>query len=58
MIIALGLYKSHMIYFLNETENDDFPNGLAWEFIEKAKKANTSFNASTFIKMDMELDQL
>ena len=32
--------KSHGMTLLEKTKNDDFPNGLAWEFIDKAKNAN------------------
>jgi len=37
-IIALGQGKSHGMALLGKTKNDDFPNGLEGEFIDKAKK--------------------
>ena len=39
-------------------KNDDYPNGLAWEFVKKAKKANKPSDISTMIEMDVELDCL
>jgi hypothetical protein len=36
-IIALGQGKSHGIALLGKTKNDDYPNGLAYEFVVKAK---------------------
>ena len=41
---------------LSKTKNDDFPNGLPWEFIEKAKKANKALDASAVIEMEIDLD--
>ena len=58
MIIALGQGKSHGRALLSKTKNDDFPNGLAQEFIEKAKKASKPSGASAVIEMNMELNQL
>ena len=58
MIISLGQGKSHGMALLSKTKNVDYPNGLAWEFIEKAKKANKPSDASAVIEMDMELDRL
>ena len=43
---------------LSKTQSDDYPNGLAWEFMNKAKKANKPSDASTIIEMDMEVDWL
>ena len=43
---------------ISKTKNNDLPNGLAWEIIEKVKKANKPFDASTAIEIDMELDRL
>ena len=43
---------------LGKTKNDDYPNGLAWEFIDKAKKANKTLDPSTMIEMDIKLNQL
>jgi hypothetical protein len=57
-IIVLGQGKSHGMALLGKTKNDDFPNGLSWEFIDKTKKANTSLNASAMIEMGVELDGL
>ena len=39
-------------------KNDDYPNGLACEFVQKAKKANKPSDASAMIEMDIELDRL
>jgi hypothetical protein len=57
-IIALGQGKSHSMALLGKTENDEFPNGKALEFIEKAKKANKPSDASAMTEMDVECDQL
>jgi len=57
-IIALGQGKSHGMALLERTQNDDFPNGLAWDFIDKVKKANKPSDASAIIEMDVELDRL
>jgi hypothetical protein len=51
--IVLGQGKSHGMVLLSKTKNDDFPNVLAWEVIEKMKKANKPSDASVVIKMDM-----
>ena len=45
-IIALGQGKSHGMALLGKTKNDDYPNGLAWEFVEKTKKAIKPSDAS------------
>ena len=37
-IIALGQGKSHGIALLGKMKSDDFPNGLAHEFVAKAKR--------------------
>ena len=55
-IIALGQGKSHGMALLSKTKHDDFPNGLVWEFIEKAKKANKPSDASAVIELDIELN--
>ena len=57
-IIMLGQGKSHGMALLNKAKSDDYPNGLVWEFIKKAKKANKPSDASAIIEMDMELDRL
>ncbi len=57
-IIALGPGKSHRIALLGKTKSDDYPSGLAWEFVKKAKKANKSSGASTIIELEVELDKL
>ena len=54
-IIVLCQGKSHRTTLLGKTKNDDFPNGLAWEFIYKARQANKPLDASA-IEMDVELD--
>jgi hypothetical protein len=55
---VLGQGKSHRMALLVKTKTDDYPNGLAWEFINKAKKANKPSDASAMIEMDIELDQV
>ena len=57
-IIALGQGKSDGMAILGKTKNYDFPNGLVWEFIDKAKKANMPSVAKAMIEMDVELDWL
>jgi len=57
-IIALGQGKSHGIDLLGKTKNDDYPNGLAYEFVTKAKKANTPSDASAMIELEIELEKL
>jgi hypothetical protein len=52
-IIALGQDKSHGIALLGKMKNNDYPNGLAYEFAAKAKKANKPSDASTMIKLEM-----
>jgi hypothetical protein len=39
-------------------KSNDFPNGLAHEFVVKAKKANKPSDASAIIKLEVELDKL
>ena len=57
-IIALGQGKSHGIALLGKTKSEDYPNGLAYEFIEKAKKANKPSDASAMIELEVELEKL
>ena len=52
-IIVLGQGKSHGMALLGKTKNDDYPNGLAWEFVKKAKKSSKHSDASTMIEMDV-----
>ena len=57
-IIALGQGKSHGIALLGKTKSSEFPNGLAHEFVAKAKKANKPSDASAMIELEAELDRL
>ena len=57
MIIVVGRAKSHGVAFLRKTKSDDYLNGLVWEFISKAKKADTPSDASTVIKLEAKLDK-
>ena len=43
---------------LGKTKCDDYPNGLAWEFVAKAKKANMPSDASMVIELEVKLDKL
>jgi len=58
MMIALGQGKSHGMVLLSKTKSDGYPNGIAREFVEKAKKANKPSDKGAEIKLDLELDQL
>jgi hypothetical protein len=57
-IIVLGQGKSHSIALLGTMKSDDFPNGLAHEFVAKAKKANMPSEASTIIELEVELEKI
>jgi hypothetical protein len=57
-IIALGQGKSHGIALLGKMKNNDYPNGLAYEFVAKAKKANKPSDASAMIELEIELERL
>jgi hypothetical protein len=57
-IIALGQGKSHGIALLGKTKSEDYPNGLAHEFVAKAKKANKPSDASAMIKLEIKLEKL
>jgi hypothetical protein len=57
-IIGLGQGNSHGMALLGKMKSDDFPNRVAQEFIDKAKKANKLSDASTMIEMDAELDRI
>jgi hypothetical protein len=57
-IIALGQGKSHGIALLGMTKSEDYPNGLAYEFVAKAKKANKPSDASAMIELEVELEKL
>ena len=57
-IMALGWGKSHGIALLGKMKSDDFPNGLAYEFVAKAKKANKPLDASAIIELEVKLDTL
>ena len=39
-------------------KNDDYPNGLACEFVDKATKGSKPSDASAMVEMDVELNQL
>jgi hypothetical protein len=39
-------------------KNDDYPNGLACEFVTKAKKASTPSDASVMIELEIKLERL
>jgi hypothetical protein len=54
-IIELGQGKSHGLALLGKTKNDDSSNGLAYEFVTKAKKANKPSDASAMIELEIEL---
>ena len=43
---------------MGKTKSEDYPNGLAFEFIEKAKKANKPSDASAMIELEVELEKL
>ena len=58
MIIALGKGKSHCLELLGKTKNDDFLKGLAWLFIEKARKAKKPFDEVVVIEMEVKLERL
>ena len=57
-IIVLGQGKSHGMALLGKTKCDNYPNGLAWEFVAKAKKANKPSDASAVIELEVKLDKL
>jgi hypothetical protein len=57
-IIELGQGKSHGMVLISRTKPDDYPNGFAWECINKAKKASTPSDASAVIELEMELERL
>ena len=57
-IIALGQGKSHGMALLGKTKCDNYPNGLAWEFVAKAKKANKPSDARVIIELEVKLDKL
>jgi hypothetical protein len=58
VIIMLGQGKSHGMGLLSKTKSDNYPNGVAWEFVKKAQKANKLSDASAVIKLDVELEWL
>ncbi len=43
---------------MGKTKSEDFPNGLAYEFVKKAKKANKPSDASVMIELEMEPEKL
>ena len=43
---------------MGKTKSDDYPNGLAYEFVAKAKKANKPSDASAMIELEIELEKL
>ena len=57
-IIALGHGKSHGIALFGKTRSKDYTNGLAFEFVAKAKKANKPSDASAMIELEVELKKL
>ncbi len=54
----LGQGKSHKMALFRKTKNDDHPNGLAHEFVAKAKKANKPSDSSVMIELEVKLDKL
>jgi hypothetical protein len=57
-IIVPGQGKSHRMAILRKIKSNDYANRLAWELISKAMKANKPSNASTVIKLEMDLERL
>jgi hypothetical protein len=57
-IIALGLGKCHGIALLGNVKNNDYPNGLAHEFVAKAENANKPSDVSVMIELEIELERL
>ena len=53
-IIVLGQGKGHGMALLGKTKNDDYHNVLAWEFVQKAKKANKHSDARAMIEMNVD----
>ena len=49
---------SHGMTLLGKTQCDDYPNGLAWEFVAIAKKENKPSNVSKIIELEVKLDKL
>ena len=43
---------------MGKTKSNGYPNGLAYEFVAKAKKANKPSDASTMIELEVELEKL
>jgi hypothetical protein len=43
---------------LGKTKSNDYPNGLAYDSVAKAKKAMKPSDASTMIKLQIELEKL
>ena len=56
--IALGQGKNHRIALLGKTNNNDHPNGLAYEFVVKAKKTNKPSDGSAMLELEIELERL
>ena len=57
-IISLGQGVSHGIALLVKMKNDDYPKGLAYEFVVKAKQANKPSDASAMIELEIVLERL
>jgi hypothetical protein len=56
IVLGQGKSKSQGMALLSKTKSDNSCNRLAWELMNKAKKANKSSDASTVIELEVELD--
>jgi hypothetical protein len=57
-IIVLDQDKCHRMTLLSKIKSDDYPNGLALEYINKVKKDNKPSDVSAVIKLELELERL
>lgn len=55
-LICTSHYEGQVLALLSKCMNNDYPNGLAWAFIEMAKKVNKPSDASVAIELEVELD--
>ena len=53
-----GSGKESWDSLLGKTKSNEFPNGLAHEFVAKAKKTNKPLDASAMIELEAKLDKL
>ncbi len=57
-IITLGQGSDYGLALMEKTKETDFPQGLAWKFVEAAMKKNKPNDTTAEMELDAALDKL